>query len=212
MDYEGQLVTNPMIPHLFPEGSAAHSPTLAVMFGKSGGGWSLGVWILVALLGLASVAAGFGAGTWWQGRDTGPERALWVLAHSADAAQLTPAAEGLFTLSMAPSDPEVLAVRRDAGQDSELIPLLRLESEWRDMFGDESVPLTLLVHEASADADPDSAATARIELLSAAPVVDGDLVTYPVEVLRPSVIADDGVLRAFTKVTLLLPEAERNVD
>lgn len=198
--------------HLFPEVSGAHSPTLIVMFTKSGGGWSLGAWILVALVGLGSVAAGFGVGTWWQTRDTGPERALWVLAHSADAAQLTPATEGLFTLSLAPSDPEVLAVRKDAGQESELIPLLRLETEWRDMFGNESVPITLLVHEASPDADPDSAAAARIELLSATPVVDGDLVTFPVEVLRPSVIADDGVLRAFTKVTLLLPEAERNVD
>jgi hypothetical protein len=212
LDYEGQLVADPMIAHPFPEVSGPHSPTLAVMVGRSGSNWSVGAWILVAVLGLGSVAAGFGAGTWWQNRDTGPERALWVLAQSADAAQLTPATDGLFTLSMAPSDPEVLAVRKDTGQDSELIPLLRLESEWRDMFGDESVPLTLLVHEASADTDPDSAATARIELLSAAPVVDGDLVTYPVEVLRPSVIADDGVLRAFTKVTLLLPEAERDVE
>lgn len=183
------------------------------MVGRSGGGgWSLGAWILAVALGLGSVAAGFGAGTWWQGRETGPERALWVLAHSADAAQLTPAAENLFTLSMAPSDSEVLAVRKDAAQDSELIPLLRLESEWQDMFGDESVPLTLLVHEGSPDADPDAPDAARIELLSAAPVVDGDLVTYPVEVLRPSVIADDGVLRAFTRVTLVLPEAERDVQ
>jgi hypothetical protein len=182
------------------------------MFGKTGGGWSLGASILAVALGLGSVAAGFGAGTWWQGRDTGPQRALWVLAQSADAAQLTPADGGLFTLSMDPSDPQVLAVRKDTGQDSEFIPLLRLESEWQDMFGDQSVPLTLLIHEAPADADPDSAAAARIELLSAAPVVDGDLVTYPVEVLRPSVIADDAVLRAFTNVTLLLPEAERNID
>lgn len=88
--------------------------------------------------------------------------------------------------------------------------MLRLESEWQDMFGEESVPLTLLVHEG--DADPDSPSAARIELRSAAPVVDGDLVTYPVEVVRPSVIADDAVLRAFTRVTLLLPEAERTVD
>ena len=178
----------------------------------SSSGWSLGAWILVALLGLGSVAAGFGAGTWWQNRDTGPERALWVLAHTAEAAQLTPASNGLFTLSMSPSNPEVLAVRKDAGGRSELIPLLRLESEWQDMYGDASVPVTMLVHEASADGDVDSASAPRIELLSAAPVVDGDLVTYPVEVLRPSAIADNGVLRAFTKVTLLLPEAERNVD
>lgn len=178
----------------------------------SGGTRSIGTWVLLVALGAASVAGGFGAGTWWQSRDTGPERALWVLAQSADAAQLTPAAEGLFTLSMSPSDAQVLAVRKDAGGSSELIPLLRLETEWQDMFGDESVPLTLLVHEAQGDADPDSPSAARIELRSAAPVVDGDLVTYPVEVVRPSVIADDAVLRAFTRVTLLLPEAERTVD
>jgi len=70
----------------------------------------------------------------------------------------------------------------------------------------------LLIHDAPADGDPDSTETDRIELLSAAPVVDGDMVTYPVEVIRPSVIAEDGVLRAFTKVTLLLPEAERTID
>lgn len=182
------------------------------MVGRAGGGWGIGAWVLVVVLGLASVAAGFGAGTWWQARDTGPQRALWVLAQTADAAQLTPADSGLFTLSLSPSDPQVLAVRKDAGGQSELIPLLRLESEWQDMYGDESVPLTLLVHDAPADADPDSPSAARIELRSAAPVVDGDLVTYPVEVVRPAVIADDAVLRAFTKVTVLLPEAERNVD
>jgi hypothetical protein len=182
------------------------------MVGRSGGGWSLGTWILAVALGLGSVGAGFGAGTWWQGRDTGPQRALWVLAHSADAAQLTPVAENLFTLSMSPSDSEVLALRTDAGQESELLPLLRLESEWQEMFGDESVPLTLLVHEGSPDADLDAPDAARVELLSAAPVVDGDLVTYPVEVLRPATIADDGVLRAFTKVTLVLPAAERDVQ
>ncbi|MGA1145597.1 MAG: hypothetical protein ACO3YU_01200 [Candidatus Nanopelagicales bacterium] len=180
---------------------------------RSGGAkWSIGAWILVITAGVVSVAAGFGAGTWWQGRDTAPARALWVLAQSADAAQLTPASGGLFTLSMSPSDPEVLAVRKDAGGDSALIPLLRLESEWRDMYGDASVPITLLIHDAPADGDPDSTETDRIELLSAAPVVDGDMVTYPVEVIRPSVIAEDGVLRAFTKVTLLLPEAERTID
>jgi hypothetical protein len=187
------------------------------MVGRSSGGvarsgWSIGAWILVVAAAVASVAAGFGAGTWWQGRDTAPARALWVLAQSADAAQLTPASGGLFTLSMSPSDPEILAVRKDAGGDSELVPLLRLESEWQDMYGEESVPITLLVHEAPADGDPDSASTNRIELLSAAPVVDGDMVTYPVEVIRPAVIAEDGVLRAFTKVTLLLPEAERTID
>lgn len=201
----------PMIPHPLIEVGGAHSPTLTIMFGRSGGGWSLGAWIVVVVLAIGSVAAGFGAGSWWQGRDTSPERALWVLAHSADAAQLTPADAGLFTLTLAPSDPQVLAVRADAGGESELIPLLRLESEWQEMFGDRSMPLTLLVHEADPDADPDSPAAARIELLSAAPVVDGDLVTYPVEVVRPSVIAEDGVLRAFTEVTLILPEAERDV-
>ena len=174
--------------------------------------WSIGAWLLVLALGLGSIAAGFGAGTWWQGRDTGPDRALWVLAHTADSAQLTPASNGLFTLSMSPSDPKVLAVRKDEGGRSELIPLLRLESEWQDMYADASVPVTLLVHEAGSDGDLDAASAPRIELLSAAPVVDGELVTYPVEVIRPSVIADDGVLRAFTKVTLLLPEAERNVE
>lgn len=176
------------------------------------GGWGLGVWILAIAVGLGSVGAGFAAGTWWQNRETGPERSLWVLAHTADAAQLTPASDGLFTLSLSPSDPQVLAVRKDAGGQSELLPLLRLESEWQDMFGDESVELTLLIHDAPADADPDSSSPSRIELRSAAPVVDGDLVTYPVEVVRPAIIGDDAVLRAFTKVTLMLPAAERTLE
>lgn len=199
-----------------PASRGRPSPTLTIMVVSSGrsfrGSWGLGLWLVVIALGLGSVAGGFAAGTWWQNRETGPQRSLWVLAHSADAAQLTPASDGLFTLSLSPSDPQVLAVRKDSGGGSELIPLLRLESEWQDMFGDESVDLTLLIHDAPTDADPESSSPKRIELRSAAPVVDGNLVTYPVEVIKPAIIADDAVLRAFTKVTLMLPEAERTQE
>ena len=110
-------------------------------------GPSLGTWILLIVLGVGSLVAGFGAGLWWQDRDVAPESARWVLTHSAQSAQLTPASEGLFTLT----------------------------------------------------------------LLAAEPVVDGDMVTYPVEVLEPTFIAQDGALRAFTEVTLVLPYAERSV-
>jgi hypothetical protein len=71
--------------------------------------------------------------------------------------------------------------------------------------------VTLLIHDAGTNPDPDAATTDRIELRAAEPVVDGDMVTYPVEVLRPSFIAEDGTLRAFTEVTLVLPEAERTL-
>jgi hypothetical protein len=37
------------------------------------------------------------------------------------------------------------------------------------------------------------------------------MVTYPVEVLEPTFIAQDGALRAFTEVTLVLPDAQRSV-
>ena len=47
--------------------------------------------------------------------------------------------------------------------------------------------------------------------MAAEPVVDGDMVTYPVEVLEPTFIAQDGALRAFTEVTLVLPDAKRSV-
>jgi hypothetical protein len=172
---------------------------------------SLWVWILILAVGLGSVAAGFGAGRLWQTRDASPEVARWVLTHSADTAQLTPASEGLFTLTMAPAAPEVLAVRDDRPADSELIPALRLESEWGQMFGDGSVDVTLLIHDASTSPDPNAATTDRIELRAAEPVVDGDMVTYPVEVLSPSFIAQDATLRAFTEVTLVFPFAERTV-
>jgi len=174
-------------------------------------GWGLWVWILVVAVGLGSVAAGFGAGRWWTERDTSPGTARWVLAHSAQSAQLTPASEGLFTLTMSPADPQVLAVREDAPGMSALLPSLRLESEWTQMFGDDSIDLTLLIHDAGTNPDPDAATTDRIELLAAAPVVDGDMVTYPVEVLSPSFIAEDSTLRAFTDVTLMFPYAERPI-
>ena len=175
------------------------------------GGWGLWAWLLVVAIGLGSIAAGFAAGRWWQGRESAPAVATWVLAHSAQSAQLTPASEGLFTLTMSPADPQVLAVRKDLPGSSELVPSLRLESEWEQMFGDQSVDVTLLIHDAGTNPDPDAATTDRIELRAAEPVVDGDMVTYPVEVLRPSFIADDGTLRAFTEVTLVLPEAERQI-
>jgi len=175
------------------------------------GSVSLWVWILIVAVGLGSVAAGFGAGRLWQGRETSPQVARWVLAHSADTAQLTPASEGLFTLTMSPADPQVLAVREDQPGASELIPALRLESEWAQMFGDESINVTLLIHDASTNPDPDAATANRIELRAAEPVVDGDMVTYPVEVLSPSFIAEDATLRAFTEVTLVFPFAERAV-
>ena len=175
------------------------------------GGWGLWAWVLVIAIGAGSVAAGFGAGRWWQDREVAPDIAPWVLTHSADAAQLTPASEGLFTLTMSPADPQVLALREDVPGASELVPALRLETEWTDMFGDASVQVTLLVHDAGTDPDPNAATADRIELLAAEPVVDGDMVTYPVEVLSPSFIADDGTLRAFTEVTLVLPDAERTV-
>lgn len=175
------------------------------------GGWGLGAWILVAAIGLGSLAAGFGAGRWWQGRDSAPEVARWVLAHSAESAQLTPASEGLFTLTMAPAEPQVLAVREDRPAASELMPALRLESDWAELFGEDSIEVTLLIHDAGTNPDPDAATTDRIELLAAQPVVDGDMVTYPVEVLRPSFIAEDETLRAFTDVTLMFPYAERPV-
>ena len=175
------------------------------------GGRGLWTWVLVVALGLGSLAAGFGAGRWWQDRDSDPQSARWALAHTADAAQLTPASQGLFTLTMSPSDAQVLAVRQDAAERSELLPLLRLESEWEQMFGTDSVPLTLLVHDASTDGGPDSESIDRIELRAAQPVVDGDMVTYPVEVIRPTFIAEDAALRAFTEVTLVLPNAKRLV-
>ena len=152
---------------------------------------SLGAWILFAVLAAGSLAAGFGAGQWWQSRDVAPETARWVLAHSAESAQLTPASKGLFTLTMSPVDGQVLAVREDVPSESRLIPALRLESEWQEMFGDGSIIVTLLAAE---------------------PVVDGDMVTYPVEVLEPTFIAEDGDLRAFTEVTLVLPDAVRAVQ
>ena len=65
-------------------------------------GPSLGTWILLIVLGVGSLAAGFGAGLWWQDRDVAPESARWVLTHSAQSAQLTPASEDLFTLTMSP--------------------------------------------------------------------------------------------------------------
>ena len=175
------------------------------------GGLSLWVWILIVAIGLGSVAAGFGAGRLWQGRESEPQVARWVLAHSADSAQLTPASEGLFTLTMSPAEPQVLAVREDSPGESELMPALRLESEWNRMFGEDSIDVTLLIHEASTNPDPGAATTDRIELRAAEPVVDGDMVTYPVEVLSPSFIAEDGTLRAFTEVTLVFPPAERLV-
>lgn len=174
-------------------------------------GRGLWTWVLVGVLGLGSLAAGFGAGRWWLDRDTAPQNARWALAHTADSAQLTPASQGLFTLTMSPSDAQVLAVRQDAAERSQLLPLLRLESEWEEMFGSDSVPLTLLVHDASQNGGSDSASIDRIELRAAQPVVDGDMVTYPVEVIRPTFIAEDAALRAFTEVTLVLPNAQRPV-
>lgn len=175
------------------------------------GGRGLWTWVLVVVLGLGSLGAGFGAGRWWQDRDNQPQSARWALAQTADSAQLTPASQGLFTLTMSPSDAYVLAVRQDAAERSQLIPLLRLESEWEQMFGTDSVPLTLLVHDASTEGGSDSASIDRIELRAAQPVVDGDMVTYPVEVIRPTFIAEDAALRAFTEVTLVLPGAKRPV-
>jgi hypothetical protein len=174
-------------------------------------GPSLGTWILLIVLGVGSLAAGFGAGLWWLGRDTSPESARWVLTHSARSAQLTPASQGLFTLTMSPADAQVIAVRLDDPGSSEVMPARRLESEWETMFGDESITLTLLVHDATIDADPDAASADSITLLAAEPVVDGDMVTYPVEVLEPTFIAQDGALRAFTEVTLVLPDAKRRI-
>lgn len=174
-------------------------------------GPSLGTWILLIVLGIGSLAAGFGAGLWWQARDVSPETMRWVLTHSARSAQLTPASEGLFTLTMSPADAQVIAVRQDDPGSSELMPARRLESEWETMFGDKSITLTLLVHDATIDADPDAASADSITLLAAEPVVDGDMVTYPVEVLEPTFIAQDGALRAFTEVTLVLPDAKRSV-
>ena len=174
-------------------------------------GLSLGTWILLIALGVGSLAAGFGAGLWWQGRDVSPEIMRWVLTHSARSAQLTPASEGLFTLTMSPADAQVIAVRQDDPGSSELMPARRLESEWETMFGDKSITLTLLVHDATIDTDPDAASADSITLLAAEPVVDGDMVTYPVEVLEPTFIAQDGALRAFTEVTLVLPDATRSV-
>ena len=174
-------------------------------------GPSLGTWILLVVLGVGSLAAGFGAGLWWQDRDVAPESARWVLTHSAQSAQLTPASEGLFTLTMSPVDAQVIAVRQDDPGSSELMPARRLETEWKTMFGEESITVTLLVHDATTDADPDAAAAETITLLAAEPVVDGDMVTYPVEVLEPTFIAQDGALRAFTEVTLVLPDAQRSV-
>ena len=174
-------------------------------------GLSLGTWILIAVLGIGSLASGFGAGLWWQGRDVAPETARWVLAHSAESAQLTPASEGLFTLTMSPVEAQVIALREDIPGSSELMPALRLESEWQEMFGDGSVTVTLLVHDATTDADPDAASADKITLLAAEPIVDGDMVTYPVEVLEPTFIAEDQALRAFTEVTLVLPDAVRTV-
>ena len=175
------------------------------------GGLSLGTWILLIVLGVGSLAAGFGAGLWWQGRDVSPETMRWVLTHSARSAQLTPASEGLFTLTMSPADAQVIAVRQDDPGSSELMPARRLESEWETIFGDESITLTLLVHDATIAADPDAASADSITLLAAEPVVDGDMVTYPVEVLEPTFIAQDGALRAFTEVTLVLPDAKRSI-
>ena len=106
------------------------------------------------MLGVGSLAAGFGAGLWWLGRDTSPESARWVLTHSARSAQLTPASQGLFTLTMSPADAQVIAVRLDDPGSSHAAR--RLESEWETMFGDESITLTLLVHDATIDADPDA--------------------------------------------------------
>ena len=174
-------------------------------------GPSLGTWILLIVLGVGSLAAGFGAGLWWQDRDVSPETMRWVLTHSARSAQLTPASEGLFTLTMSPADAQVIAVRQDDPGSSELMPARRLESEWETMFGDKSITLTLLVHDATIDTDPDAASADSITLLAAEPVVDGDMVTYPVEVLEPTFIAQDGALRAFTEVTLVLPVAKRSV-
>ena len=174
-------------------------------------GPSLGTWFLLIVLGIGSLAAGFGAGLWWQDRDVSPETMRWVLTHSARSAQLTPASEGLFTLTMSPADAQVIAVRQDDPGSSELMPARRLESEWETMFGDKSITLTLLVHDATIDADPDAASADSITLLAAEPVVDGDMVTYPVEVLEPTFIAQDGALRAFTEVTLVLPDAKRSV-
>ncbi|NDA50279.1 MAG: hypothetical protein EBY60_07655 [Actinobacteria bacterium] len=112
---------------------------------------------------------------------------------------------------MSPVDAQVIAVRQDDPGSSELMPARRLESEWKPMFGEESITVTLLVHDATTDADPDAAAAETITLLAAEPVVDGDMVTYPVEVLEPTFIAQDGALRAFTEVTLVLPDAQRSV-
>lgn len=175
------------------------------------GGFSIGAWLLIIVVGIGSVAAGFLTGRWWQDREVPPDVANWVLAHSAESAQLTPASEGLFTLTMSPSDPQVLSIREDEPASSQLIPALRLESEWSEMFGDGSIPVTLLVHDASTEADPEAATANRIELLAAEPVVDGDMVTYPVEVIAPEFIAEDAALRAFTRVTLVLPDARRTV-
>ena len=174
-------------------------------------GPGLGTWVLLIVLGVGSLAAGFGVGLWWQDRDVSPKTARWVLTHSAQSAQLTPASAGLFTLTMSPADAQVIAVRQDDPGSSELIPARRLENEWQTMFGEESITVTLLVHDATTDADPDAASAATITLLAAAPVVDGDMVTYPVEVLEPTFIAQDGALRAFTEVTLVLPEAKWSV-
>ena len=176
------------------------------------GGWSVLTWVLVIALGLGSIAAGFLTGRWWQGREVAPDVARWVLAHSAESAQLTPASEGLFTLTLSPAEPQVLAFREDVPGASELMPALRLESEWTEMFGDGSVGVTLLIHDATTNADPADATTERIEMIAAEPVVDGDMVTYPVEVVEPAFIAEDGTLRAFTQVTLVLPDATREVS
>ena len=174
-------------------------------------GPGLGTWVLLIVLGVGSLAAGFGVGLWWQDRDVSPKTARWVLTHSAQSAQLTPASAGLFTLTMSPADAQVIAVRQDDPGSSELIPARRLENEWQTMFGEESITVTLLVHDATTDADPDAASAETITLLAAEPVVDGDMVTAPGEVLEPTFIAQDGALRAFTEVTLVLPEAKWSV-
>ena len=174
------------------------------------GGWGIGAWVLVGALGLGSIAAGFGAGRWWQGWDRSPAVAQWIISVPATTAQLAPASDGLFTLTMEGAPSKVLAVRTDQPELSELIPLVRLEREWRSMFGDDSVEVSLLIHDVT-DPDPETSTTDRIELKVAEPVVDGGTVTYAGEVLSPDFINDDGVLRAFTQVTLILPDADRPV-
>ena len=126
----------------------------------------LGLFVLI-VLGVGSLAAGFGVGLWWQDRDVSPKTARWVLTHSAQSAQLTPASAGLFTLTMSPADAQVIAVRQDDPGSSELIPARRLENEWQTMFGEESITVTLLVHDATTDADPDAASAETITLLAA---------------------------------------------